>query len=112
MESPRNEPDADPPLRAFFEAAGQALPAKKRSLSAEEVEELVRAGTIRFVLERFGHAFEPPRWLTPEEFRTLWKEELRPRLSNPSWAGMCFASEHRTDKDEAIVVFTSGYVPI
>lgn len=112
METPRNKPGEDPPLRAFFEAEGQALPAKRRSLNAEEVEELVRAGASRFVLERFGHTFEPPRWLTPEEFKTLWKEELRSRLSDPSWAGMCFASEHRTEKNEVIVVFTSGYAPI
>ena len=103
--------EVDPEIRALLEADGIIRVTASHSLSVEEVDRLLRtAGGSRCILTDSIH--KNPRWLTPLERNDLWRQEIRPRMLDPSWEGSYDALEWRTDKDESIIVLVHSYVPI
>jgi hypothetical protein len=65
------------PLAELWDTTGTLPAARGRSLSREEVRQLVQAGAVRFVVADAGL---PLRWVPDAERHVFWKGEVRRHL--------------------------------
>jgi hypothetical protein len=66
------------PLRELWDDAGPVAAQRLRDLSADEIERLLRAGPVRFVVADVG---SKPKWVPERECFAFWKAEVRPHLA-------------------------------
>src|SRR5689334_14436009 len=98
------------PLVELWDDTGSVSATRGRDLSANDIRELLRKGTIRFVAANVG----APLWWVPQaECFSFWKSELQPHLADPDgeWdlddypRGYCYlASEWQMEDGTPVVV--------
>ena len=71
------------PLIELWDAAGSLSVTRGRSVGRTQISELLRRGAVRFVLADVGR---PPQWVSVEDCFRFWKEEVKPRLVEPTAA--------------------------
>lgn len=97
------------PLRELWRDNGFTTTSRGRSLTKDDIADLLRAGRVQFVVADVG---APPRWIQLRDCRQFWKEEVKPHLAADSSAVLdkfpgsyCyFASEWDTGVGEAPIV--------
>ncbi|MCI5064358.1 hypothetical protein MRY87_01390 [bacterium] len=71
------------PLTELWNDDGPIISEPQRELVASEIKELLRAGTVQFVIARCG---EKPQWIEGKDTFDFWKNEVQPRLSETNEA--------------------------
>jgi len=69
------------PLRKLWRDDGFRTTARLRSLAEEDILNLLRSGTIQFVVVDVG---APPGWIQQSECFQFWKREAQPHLARKS----------------------------
>ena len=98
------------PLRELFDENGRVEAVRRRELSADDIRELLRAGSVHFVVAACG---SKPIWVAQSELYAFWKSEALPHLANPAEGadlnkfpgGYCyFASQWLLPEGTSVVV--------
>jgi hypothetical protein len=98
------------PLRDLWDDAGPVLGEWVRDLSATDIRELLRQGSVRFVVADIG---AKPQWISETRCYSFWKTEVLPHLAEPNSRVKLgelpnqygyFASEWRTQATPVIVL--------
>jgi hypothetical protein len=98
------------PLRELFDEHGPVKAVRQRDLLADDIRDLMRAGSVQFVVAICG---SKPIWVALAEQYAFWKSEVLPRLANRAERveldkfpdGMCyFASEWRRSDGMPVVL--------
>ena len=69
------------PLRELFNESGAVKAVRQRDVAADDIRELLRAGSVRFVVANCG---SKPIWIAQSERHEFWKSEVLPHLANPA----------------------------
>jgi hypothetical protein len=102
------------PLTELWRDDGFSTSQRQRSLTTEDVRQLLRSGPVQFVIADVGLAF---RWIPESECFHFWKNEVNPHLAADAkthlddYAGEYFyrASEWKSRKSEAPIVVLEIY---
>ena len=97
------------PLRELWRDDGFSTTTRGKSLTDEDVRQLLRSGPVQFVVVDVGVA---PRWIPASECFQFWKDEAKPHLASGARAylddspdGCCyFASRWEGWESEAPIV--------
>ena len=68
------------PLHELWDERGPVAASRARDLSADDLRELLRRGTLRFVVADVGFR---PQWLSERTCFAFWKSEVQPHLAVP-----------------------------
>ena len=68
------------PLGGLWTDSGPVDAVRGRSLSSEDVRELLRNGTVQFVVVDVG---QKPRWIALEDCYRFWMDEVKDQLAEP-----------------------------
>ncbi|MGE5321616.1 MAG: hypothetical protein ACM3SW_02055 [Actinomycetota bacterium] len=97
------------PLQELWTKDGLVSSARGRSLTAEDISNLLRMGPLIFVIADVGMA---PHWIEPGKCCEFWKEEAKPHLAKTVGATLSehpgsycyFATEWSREKESAPIV--------
>jgi hypothetical protein len=90
------------PLSSLWDDAGPVPAIWKRDLSADDIRELLRSGTVRFVIANVG---TPIHWIPECDCFKKWKEEILPHLANRD------DDIHLIDYEDEYCYLASEWVP-
>ena len=62
------------PLRALWQENGETISERVRTLSSSDIEELLRAGRVRFVIADFDRPLE---WIPTDQCFEFWKAKVK-----------------------------------
>ncbi len=86
---------------------------KRRSISPDDIRELLRSGPVRFVVANVGH---PLRWIGRDDCYQFWKDELRSRvciepvyLEDYPGEHCYFASEWQLESGEMVILLEMAH---
>jgi hypothetical protein len=68
------------PLEELWREDGFTTRARGRRLTVNDVRELLRTGTVQFVVADVGESLD---WIPPSDRFTFWKQEVKRHLSAP-----------------------------
>jgi hypothetical protein len=71
------------PLLELWREDGFTTTSRGRSLTGDDITNLLRAGLVQFVVADVG---APPRWIQLHDCYQFWKEEVKPHLAAGSKA--------------------------
>lgn len=66
------------PLRELWRDDGFTTTSRGRSLTKDDIADLLRASCVQFVVAEVG---APPRWIQLSDCHQFWKEEVKPHLA-------------------------------
>jgi len=97
------------PLRELWRDDGSSTTGRLRSLTEEDIREVLAFGLVQFVVVNVGAA---PRWIPTSECFDFWKQEAKPHLASDGRAsldefpgGYCyFASRWESESGTWIIV--------
>ena len=97
------------PLQELWRDDGFSTTTRGRSLTDEDVRELLQSGPVQFVVVDVGSA---PRWIPPSQRFQFWKNEAKPHIASGARTslddfpgGYCyFASRWEAREEEAPIV--------
>ncbi len=69
------------PLAELWDNCGPVRAMRSGLVDASQVKQLLRAGSVRFVVADLGNALQ---WLPTDRIFDFWKAEAAPRLLDPS----------------------------
>ncbi|HJT68796.1 MAG TPA: hypothetical protein VJ731_01280 [Terriglobales bacterium] len=72
------------PLAQLWRDDGFATEERGRSLTCEDVRQLLKSGPVQFVVADVGVA---PRWIPERECFDFWKDEVQPHLASDGVGG-------------------------
>lgn len=79
------------PLSRLWDEDGDLSITRGRDLGRRELVELLRNGPVQFVVAEIG---ERPFWINLDVAFRFWKDEVKPRLIEPSDAAKGFCLEN------------------
>jgi hypothetical protein len=102
------------PLTELWRDDGFSTSQRQRSLTTEDVRQMLRSGPVQFVIADVGLAFS---WIPESECFHFWKDEVNPHLATEArthlddYPGKYFyrASEWKARKSEAPIVVLEIY---
>jgi hypothetical protein len=71
------------PLRELWRDNGFTINSRGRSLSRDDITELLRTGLVQFVVADIGL---PLQWIQLHDCYSFWKNEVKPHLASDSGA--------------------------
>src|SRR4051812_29038701 len=97
------------PLAGLWRDGVFTTASRIRSLTAEDIANLLRVGRIHFVIADIG---TPPHWIPFNDCYDFWKRELQPHLAAPASraaldafpSGYCYFASEWSGGDKPIVV--------
>lgn len=99
------------PLAKLWDDAGPVAAARRRDLTAADIRDLLRAGSVRFVMANIG---KPLQWVPASECYQFWKAEVQSMFANPDGAflddysgGYCYFALHWEPAEGPPVVLLS-----
>jgi len=94
------------PLQELSGDNGFSTTSRARSLTHEDITELLRVGPVEFVVVDVGLA---PRWIRPEDSYDFWRSEVKPHLATESKAvldnfpnGYCYFASQWNNRESAL----------
>lgn len=102
------------PLSELWRDDGFLSLQRQRSLTTEDVRQLIKSGLVQFVIADVGLAL---RWIPEIECFHFWKNEVKPHLATEAKTHLAdypgeyfyFASEWKARRSEAPIVVLEKY---
>jgi hypothetical protein len=102
------------PLTELWDNDGPIAARRGRDLSAEDIRAILHSGSVKFVVANVG---SPLRWVPEDECFAFWRNEVQPRVADPSGAslnefpgGYCyFATEWMPVRGSPLVVLECAH---
>lgn len=71
------------PLEALWRDTGLVSASRGKSLTSEDITNLLRSGPVQFVVANVGSKL---RWIERADCYQFWKQEVRPHMAQPGEA--------------------------